>query len=166
MNASPRSRRGQDPADRAGQARCRWYIRRRRVFHRACLRGMVPMSDPGHSTLSGRPETSRRFRALADDIKGPGPALEAATRAAALPCSTRCGSPSPKGGRTSRTRPAPTVDRLRWRPAEKKTGRAVHRGRGDGSPRRPRLEYGFVGPDKLGRVYNQAARPAHPARTR
>ena len=112
------------------------------------------MSSPGiHVTGVG--DLAAKFRALADDIKGP--ALEAATRAAALPVLNQVRITEPEGGRT----PYKTgTYRRGWHlETVEKTPERCTVIVGNDQPQGPRLEFGFVGADKLGRVYNQAARP-------
>jgi hypothetical protein len=112
------------------------------------------MSDPGVHVI-GAGDLAETFRALADDIKGP--ALEAATRAAALPVLNQVRITVPEGGRT----PYKTgTYRRGWHlETVEKTPERCTVIVGNDQPQGPRLEYGFVGADKLGRVYNQAARP-------
>jgi hypothetical protein len=112
------------------------------------------MSDPGVHVI-GAGDLAAKFRALADDIKGP--ALEAATRAAALPVLNQVRITVPEGGRT----PYKTGTYRRGWHLEtiEKTPERCTVIVGNDQPQGRRLEYGFVGPDKLGRVYNQAARP-------
>jgi len=55
------------------------------------------MSDPG-IVVRGGDDLAKAFSKLADDIKGP--ALEAATRAAALPVLNQVRITEPEGGRT------------------------------------------------------------------
>lgn len=112
------------------------------------------MSGPGVYVI-GAGDLAAKFRSLADDIKGP--ALEAATRAAALPVLNQVRITVPEGGRT----PYKTGT-YRRSFAMETVERSSERCRveiGTDAPQARRLEYGFVGPDKLGRVYNQAARP-------
>ena len=112
------------------------------------------MSSPG-ITLKGGEDLAKAFAALADDIKGP--ALEAATRAAALPVLNQVRITEPEGGRT----PYKTGTYRRGWHLETvvKTPERCTVIVGNDQPQGPRLEFGFVGADKLGRVYNQAARP-------
>ena len=112
------------------------------------------MSSPG-ITLKGGKELAKAFSALADDIKGP--ALEAATRAAALPVLNQVRITVPEGGRT----PYKTGTYRRGFHMEtvEKTSERCTVIVGNDQPQGPRLEFGFVGADKLGRVYNQAPRP-------
>jgi len=112
------------------------------------------MSSPG-ITLKGGEELAKAFAALAEDTKGP--ALEAATRAAALPVLNQVRITEPEGGRTPyKTGPY----RRGWHmETVEKTPERCTVVVGTDAPQGPRLEFGFVGADKLGRVYNQAARP-------
>ena len=112
------------------------------------------MTDPGVHVI-GAEDLAAKFRALADDIKGP--ALEAATRAAALPVLNQVRITEPEGGRT----PYKTGTYRRGWHLETvvKTPERCTVIVGNDQPQGPRLEFGFVGADKLGRVYNQAARP-------
>ena len=112
------------------------------------------MSDPGVHVI-GAGDLAEKFRTLADDIKGP--ALEAATRAAALPVLNQVRITEPEGGRT----PYKTGTYRRGWHLETvvKTPERCTVIVGNDQPQGPRLEFGFVGADKLGRVYNQAARP-------
>ena len=112
------------------------------------------MSDPGVHVI-GAEDLAAKFRTLADDIKGP--ALEAATRAAALPVLNQVRITEPEGGRT----PYKTGTYRRGWHLETvvKTPERCTVIVGNDQPQGPRLEFGFVGADKLGRVYNQAARP-------
>ena len=112
------------------------------------------MSDPGVHVI-GAGDLAAKFRALADDIKGP--ALEAATRAAALPVLNQVRITVPEGGKT----PYKTGTYRRSFALEtvEKTPERCRVEVGTDAPQARRLEYGFVGADKLGRVYNQAARP-------
>ena len=112
------------------------------------------MSGPGVHVI-GAGDLAETFRALADDIKGP--ALEAATRAAALPVLNQVRITEPEGGRT----PYKTGTYRRGWHLETvvKTPERCTVIVGNDQPQGPRLEYGFVGADSLGRVYNQAARP-------
>ena len=112
------------------------------------------MSDPGVHVI-GAGDLAEKFRTLADDIKGP--ALEAATRAAALPVLNQVRITVPEGGRT----PYKTGTYRRGWHLETvvKTPERCTVIVGNDQPQGPRLEFGFVGADKLGRVYNQAARP-------
>jgi hypothetical protein len=112
------------------------------------------MSDPG-IVVRGGDDLAKAFSKLADDIKGP--ALEAATRAAALPVLNQVRITEPEGGRT----PYKTgTYRRGWHmeTVEKSSERCTVIV-GNDQPQGPRLEFGFVGADKLGRVYNQAPRP-------
>ena len=112
------------------------------------------MSGPGIH-VTGAQDLAAKFRALADDVKGP--ALEAATRAAALPVLNQVRITVPEGGRT----PYKTGTYRRGWHLETvvKTPERCTVIVGNDQPQGPRLEYGFVGADKLGRVYNQAPRP-------
>jgi hypothetical protein len=112
------------------------------------------MSDPGVHVI-GAGDLAAKFRALADDIKGP--ALEAATRAAALPVLNQVRITEPEGGRT----PYKTgTYRRGWHlETVEKTPERCTVIVGNDQPQGPRLEFGFVGRDVLGRFYNQAARP-------
>ena len=112
------------------------------------------MSGPGVHVI-GAGDLAAKFRILADDIKGP--ALEAATRAAALPVLNQVRITEPEGGRT----PYKTgTYRRGWHlETVEKTPERCTVIVGNDQPQGPRLEFGFVGADKLGRVYNQAARP-------
>ena len=112
------------------------------------------MSSPGVHVI-GAGDLAAKFRTLADDIKGP--ALEAATRAAALPVLNQVRITEPEGGRT----PYKTgTYRRGWHlETVEKTPERCTVIVGNDQPQGPRLEFGFVGADKLGRVYNQAARP-------
>ena len=112
------------------------------------------MSDPGVHVI-GAGDLAETFRALADDIKGP--ALEAATRAAALPVLNQVRITVPEGGRTPYK--SGTYRRGWHMETVEKTPERCTVIVGNDQPQGPRLEYGFVGADKLGRVYNQAARP-------
>ena len=112
------------------------------------------MSSPG-ITLKGGEELAKAFAALAEDIKGP--ALEAATRAAALPILNQVRITVPEGGRTPYK--TGTYRRSFHMETVEKTPERCTVQVGTDSPYGKRLEYGFVGADKLGRVYNQAARP-------
>ena len=112
------------------------------------------MSSPG-ITLKGGEELAKAFAALAEDTKGP--ALEAATRAAALPVLNQVRITVPEGGRT----PYKTgTYRRGWHlETVEKTPERCTVIVGNDQPQGPRLEFGFVGADSLGRIYNQAARP-------
>ena len=112
------------------------------------------MSSPG-ITLKGGKELAKAFASLADDIKGP--ALEAATRAAALPVLNQVRITEPEGGRTPYK--TGTYRRSFEMETAEKTAERCTVVVGTDAPQARRLEYGFVGLDKLGRVYNQAARP-------
>ena len=112
------------------------------------------MSGPGVHVI-GTEDLAAKFRALADDIKGP--ALEAATRAAALPVLNQVRITVPEGGRTPYK--TGTYRRSFAMETAEKTAERCTVVVGTDAPQARRLEYGFVGPDKLGRVYNQAARP-------
>lgn len=112
------------------------------------------MSDPGVHVI-GAGDLAEKFRTLADDIKGP--ALEAATRAAALPVLNQVRITEPEGGRTPYK--TGTYRRSFHMETVEKTPERCTVIVGTDAPQAKRLEYGFVGPDKLGRVYNQAARP-------
>ena len=112
------------------------------------------MSDPGVHVI-GAEDLAAKFRALADDIKGP--ALEAATRAAALPVLNQVRITVPEGGRTPYK--TGTYRRSFEMETAEKTAERCTVVVGTDSPYGKRLEYGFVGADKLGRVYNQAPRP-------
>ena len=112
------------------------------------------MSSPG-ITLKGGEELAKAFAQLADDIRGP--ALEAATRAAALPVLNQVRITEPEGGRTPYK--SGTYRRGWHLETVVKTPERCTVIVGNDQPQGPRLEYGFVGADKLGRVYNQAARP-------
>ena len=112
------------------------------------------MSSPG-ITLKGGKELAKAFASLADDIKGP--ALEAATRAAALPVLNQVRITEPEGGRTPYK--TGTYRRSFAMETTEKTAERCTVVVGTDAPQARRLEYGFVGPDKLGRVYNQAPRP-------
>lgn len=112
------------------------------------------MSDPG-IVVRGGEDLAKAFAQLADDIKGP--ALEAATRAAALPVLNQVRITEPEGGRT----PYKTGTYRRGFHMEtvEKTPERCTVIVGNDQPQGPRLEFGFVGADSLGRVYNQAPRP-------
>ena len=112
------------------------------------------MSSPG-ITLKGGEELAKAFAALAEDIKGP--ALEAATRAAALPVLNQVRITVPEGGRTPYK--TGTYRRSFHMETVEKTPERCTVQVGTDSPYGKRLEYGFVGADKLGRVYNQSPRP-------
>ena len=112
------------------------------------------MSGPGVHVI-GAEDLAAKFRALADDIKGP--ALEAATRAAALPVLNQVRITVPEGGRTPYK--TGTYRRSFQMETAEKTAERCTVVVGTDAPQARRLEYGFVGADKLGRVYNQAARP-------
>jgi len=112
------------------------------------------MSEPGVHVI-GAEDLAAKFRSLADDIKGP--ALEAATRAAALPVLNQVRITVPEGGRTPYK--TGTYRRSFQMETAEKTAERCTVVVGTDAPQARRLEYGFVGPDKLGRVYNQAARP-------
>ena len=112
------------------------------------------MSGPG-IVVKGGEDLAKAFAALADGIKGP--ALRAATRAAALPVLNQVKITEPEGGRT----PYKTgTYRRGWHTevAESSPERCTVIV-GNDQPQGKRLEYGFMGADKLGRVYNQAPRP-------
>ncbi len=112
------------------------------------------MTDPGVHIV-GAQDLAETFRALADDIRGP--ALEAATRAAALPVLNQVRITEPEGGRT----PYKTGTYRRGFHMEtvEKTPERCTVIVGNDQPQGPRLEFGFVGADSLGRIYNQAPRP-------
>ncbi len=112
------------------------------------------MTDPGVHVI-GAGDLAAKFRSLAEDIKGP--ALEAATRAAALPVLNQVRITVPEGGRT----PYKTGTYRRGFHMEtvEKTSERCTVIVGNDQPQGPRLEFGFVGADKLGRIYNQAPRP-------
>lgn len=112
------------------------------------------MTDPGVHVI-GAGDLAAKFRTLAEDIKGP--ALEAATRAAALPVLNQVRITVPEGGRT----PYKTGTYRRGFHMEtvEKTSERCTVIVGNDQPQGPRLEFGFVGADKLGRIYNQAPRP-------
>ena len=112
------------------------------------------MTGPG-ITLKGGEELAKAFAALAEDIKGP--ALEAATRAAALPILNQVRITVPEGGRTPYK--TGTYRRSFHMETVEKTPERCTVQVGTDSPYGKRLEYGFVGADKLGRVYNQSPRP-------
>ena len=112
------------------------------------------MTDPG-IVVRGGDDLAKAFSKLADDIKGP--ALEAATRAAALPVLNQVRITVPEGGRTPYK--TGTYRRSFHMETVEKTPERCTVQVGTDSPYGKRLEYGFVGADKLGRVYNQAARP-------
>ena len=112
------------------------------------------MSSPG-ITLKGGEDLAKAFAALADDIKGP--ALEAATQAAALPVLNQVRITVPEGGRTPYK--TGTYRRSFHMETVEKTPERCTVQVGTDSPYGKRLEYGFVGRDVLGRFYNQAARP-------
>lgn len=112
------------------------------------------MSDPG-IVVRGGEELAKAFAALADDIKGP--ALEAATRAAALPVLNQVRITVPEGGRTPYK--TGTYRRSFHMETVEKSSERCTVVVGTDSPYGKRLEYGFVGADKLGRVYNQSPRP-------
>ena len=112
------------------------------------------MTDPG-IVVKGGADLAKAFAHLADDIRGP--ALEAATRAAALPVLNQVRITEPEGGRTPYK--SGTYRRGWHLETVVKTPERCTVIVGNDQPQGPRLEYGFVGADKLGRVYNQAARP-------
>lgn len=112
------------------------------------------MSDPSVHVI-GAGDLAAKFRALADDIKGP--ALEAATRAAALPVLNQVRITEPEGGRTPYK--TGTYRRSFHLETTEKTPERCTVIVGTDSPYGRRLEFGFVGADRLGRIYNQAARP-------
>ena len=115
---------------------------------------MVAVSDPAIVVKGGK-KLAQAFASLADDIRGP--ALEAATRAAALPVLNQVRITIPEGGRT----PYKTGTYRRGFHMEtvEKTPERCTVIVGNDQPQGPRLEYGFVGADRLGRVYNQPPRP-------
>ena len=111
------------------------------------------MSSPGVHVI-GAGDLAAKFRTLADDIKGP--ALEA-TRAAALPVLNQVRITVSEGGRTLHK---DRTYRRGWHlETVEKTPERCTVIVGNDQPQGPGLEFGFVGADKLGRVYNQAARP-------
>ena len=112
------------------------------------------MTDPA-IVVKGSEDLAKAFAALADDIKGP--ALEAATRAAALPILNQVRITVPEGGRTPYK--TGTYRRSFHMETVEKTPERCTVQVGTDSPYGKRLEYGFVGADKLGRVYNQSPRP-------
>lgn len=112
------------------------------------------MTDPGVHVI-GAEDLAKAFSKLADDIKGP--ALEAATRAAALPVLNQVRITEPEGGRTPYK--TGTYRRSFHMETVEKSSERCRVEVGTDAPQAKRLEYGFVGPDKLGRVYNQAPRP-------
>jgi len=112
------------------------------------------MSDPG-IVVRGGDDLAKAFSKLAEDIKGP--ALEAATRAAALPILNQVRITVPEGGRTPYK--TGTYRRSFHMETVEKTPERCTVQVGTDSPYGKRLEYGFVGADKLGRVYNQSPRP-------
>ena len=112
------------------------------------------MTDPA-IVVKGSEDLAKAFAALADDIKGP--ALEAATRAAALPILNQVRITVPEGGRTPYK--TGTYRRSFHIETVEKTPERCTVQVGTDSPYGKRLEYGFVGADKLGRVYNQSPRP-------
>ena len=112
------------------------------------------MTDPA-IVVKGGEDLAKAFAALADDIKGP--ALEAATRAAALPILNQVRITVPEGGRTPYK--TGTYRRSFHMETVEKTPERCTVQVGTDSPYGKRLEYGFVGADKLGRVYNQSPRP-------
>jgi hypothetical protein len=112
------------------------------------------MSGPGVHVI-GAGDLAAKFRTLADDIKGP--ALEAATRAAALPVLNQVRVTVPEGGRTPYK--TGTYRRSFHMETVEKSSERCRVEVGTDAPQAKRLEYGFVGADKLGRVYNQAPRP-------
>ncbi len=112
------------------------------------------MTDPGVHIV-GAQDLAETFRALADDIRGP--ALEAATRAAALPVLNQVRITEPEGGRTPYK--TGTYRRSYHLETTEKTPERCTVIVGTDSPYGRRLEFGFVGRDVLGRFYNQAARP-------
>ena len=112
------------------------------------------MSGPGVHVI-GAGDLAAKFRTLADDIKGP--ALEAATRAAALPVLNQVRITVPEGGRTPYK--TGTYRRSFQMETAEKTAERCTVVVGTDAPQARRLEFGFVGADKLGRVYNQAPRP-------
>ena len=115
---------------------------------------MVAVSDPAIVVKGGK-KLAQAFASLADDIRGP--ALEAATRAAALPVLNQVRITIPEGGRT----PYKTGTYRRGFHMEtvEKTPERCTVIVGNDQPQGHRLEFGFVGADKLGRIYNQAPRP-------
>jgi hypothetical protein len=115
---------------------------------------MVAVTDPA-IVVKGGEDLAKAFVALAEDIKGP--ALEAATRAAALPVLNQVRITIPEGGRT----PYKTGTYRRGFHMEtvEKTPERCTVIVGNDQPQGHRLEFGFVGADKLGRIYNQAPRP-------
>jgi len=112
------------------------------------------MTDPGVHVI-GAEDLAKAFSKLADDIKGP--ALEAATRAAALPVLNQVRITVPEGGRTPYK--TGTYRRSFHMETVEKSSERCRVEVGTDAPQAKRLEYGFVGADKLGRVYNQAPRP-------
>ena len=112
------------------------------------------MTDPA-IVVKGGEDLAKAFAALADDIKGP--ALEAATRAAALPVLNQVRITVPEGGKTPYK--TGTYRRSFHMETVEKSSERCRVEIGTDAPQAKRLEYGFVGADKLGRVYNQAARP-------
>lgn len=115
---------------------------------------MVAVTDPG-IVVKGGEDLAKAFAALAEDIKGP--ALEAATRAAALPVLNQVRITEPEGGRTPYK--SGTYRRGWHLETVEKTPERCTVIVGNDQPQGPRLEFGFVGRDVLGRFYNQAARP-------
>ncbi len=105
--------------------------------------------------VKGAGDLAEIFDSLADDIKGD--VLEAATRAAALPVLNQVRTTEPEGGKTPYK--SGTYRRSFHMETVEKTETRCTVEIGTDSPYGARLEYGFVGPDSLGRVFNQPARP-------
>jgi len=137
-------------ADRERRCTCGDRLNGCRVFSRARIRGVAPMSDPGVHVIG------------AEDLaasSAPSPTTSRAPPWRQQPgrqrsrCSTRCGSPSRKAAEP-RTRPAPTVDRFRWRPLRRPPSGAPWSW--DGRPAGPTTRVWVRRPGQARRVYNQA----------
>jgi len=146
-------------ADRERRCTCGDRLNGCRVFT-ALASGGGSDDRPGVHVI-GAEDLAAKFRTLADDIKGP--ALEAATRAAALPVLNQVRITEPEGGRTP-YKTGTYVDRFRWRPLRRPpSGAPWSWGR---TPRRPTTRVWVRRPGQA-RPRLQPGRPAaHPARSR
>lgn len=112
------------------------------------------MSSPG-ITVRGGAELAKMFGQLADDAKGQ--ILESATQSGALIVLNQVRRTVNEGGNTPYL--TGTYRRSFHMETTTKTPTRCVVTIGTDAPQARRLEYGFVGRDNLGRVYNQAARP-------
>lgn len=105
--------------------------------------------------VEGTDDIAELFQALSNDMKGA--VLNAATQSAALPILNRVRITIPEGGHTPYK--SGTLRRSFFLNTVERGATRCVVAVSTNVPYAARLEYGFVGKDKLGRIYNQPPRP-------